>query len=200
MQPGIGSEGTGVCCLGKASSVPSARIRRRVPGRRVARDRSLGRPTSDGWPPPRRSARDKGVTRSPHAMEPRMPHRRDGGTGFVPPGCPMKQAHAVLGAPVTNRQLAVGHEPTRDTACVRTGIAAPGKIQGGSTGPPIPDRALVRSRRAEATREAEAGIRLPFGGSAPAAGRSPSSESSFASDRRHSTDMGKNDAMAHDCR
>lgn len=141
-----------------------------------------------------------GVTRSPHAMEPRMPHRRDGGTGFDPPGCAMKEAHTALGAPVTNRQPAVGDERSRGIACGGAGIATLGEIQGGSTAPPIPDPALVRSRRAEATRAAEAGIRFPFGGSAPAAGPSPSSESSFASDRQHSTDIGNNDAMAHDCR
>ena len=125
-----------------------------------------------------------------------MPHRGDCGEGFVPPACAKKEVPAAFGVPVTNKRSCAGREPSRGVAYVGTRITALREIQGRSTAPRIPDAVLVRSRK----REAEAGIHLPPGASAPAAGRSRSSESSVASDRQHSTDTGKTDAMAHDSR
>ena len=129
-----------------------------------------------------------------------MPDRRGSGEGFVAPACARWEVHVAPGAQVTDRRPDVGNEPSRNADCVGGGIAVPVEIRGGSTASRIPVPVRGREREREATLEAEAGIRLPSGASAPAAGRSPGSEPGCPRDRQHSTQMGKNDAMAHDCR
>ena len=129
-----------------------------------------------------------------------MLHRRGCGEGYVPPGCAKKELQAAFSDPVTNDRPGAGREPSHGTALVGTRMAALRATCGGSAAPLIPHPVTIRSGKREATREAEAGIRTPSGASGPAAGRSPNSGATFASDRRYSTQMGTNDAMAHDNR